>query len=105
MGLRPTQGDEKASVRQPLSTEPLPFPLSSRAKPRDLQFSGPFVEMFFDQSCIGLWLTQGDEKRLGTATTLYVTALSLSSRPKRIRISYTQNSQRLRMHLSVEKGA
>jgi hypothetical protein len=36
--------------------EPLPFPLSSRAKPtcpgvpwRDLQFSGPFLEVFFDR--------------------------------------------------------
>ncbi len=26
--------------------EAWPSPLSSRAKPRDLQFSGPFVEMF-----------------------------------------------------------
>jgi hypothetical protein len=25
-----------------------PSPLSSRAKPRDLQFRGPFLEMFFD---------------------------------------------------------
>jgi hypothetical protein len=25
-----------------------PSPLSSRAEPRDLQFSGPFLEMFFD---------------------------------------------------------
>jgi hypothetical protein len=30
--------------------EPSPFPLSSRAKPRDLQFRGPFVEMFFDRA-------------------------------------------------------
>jgi hypothetical protein len=30
MGLRPTQGGEKRSVQQPLSIEPLPFPLSSR---------------------------------------------------------------------------
>jgi hypothetical protein len=30
MGQRPTQGDEKASVRQLLSIEPLPPPLSSR---------------------------------------------------------------------------
>src|ERR1700733_6551089 len=29
--------------------EPLPFPLSSRAKPRDLQFRGPFLEMFFNR--------------------------------------------------------
>jgi hypothetical protein len=26
MGLRPTQGNEKSSVRHPLSMEPLPFP-------------------------------------------------------------------------------
>jgi hypothetical protein len=52
MGLRPTQGDEKApSIPQPLSMEPLPFPLSSRAKPtcpgvpwRDLQFRGRLLE-------------------------------------------------------------
>jgi hypothetical protein len=30
---------KNASVQQPLSIEPLPFPLSSRAKPRDLQFA------------------------------------------------------------------
>ena len=29
--------------------EALPSPLSSRAKPRDLQFSGPFLGMFFDR--------------------------------------------------------
>jgi hypothetical protein len=28
----------------------LPSTLSSRAKPRDLRFSGPFVEMFFDRA-------------------------------------------------------
>jgi len=39
---------KNASVRQSLSMEPLPFPLSSRAQPRDLRFYGPFVEMFFD---------------------------------------------------------
>ena len=27
-----------------------PFPLSSRAKPRDLQFRGPFLEMFFEEA-------------------------------------------------------
>jgi hypothetical protein len=41
---------KNASVQQPLSKEPSPFPLSSRAKPRDLQFRGPFVEMFFDRA-------------------------------------------------------
>jgi hypothetical protein len=35
---------KNASVQQPLSIEPLLFPLPSRAKPRDLQFRGPFVE-------------------------------------------------------------
>jgi hypothetical protein len=39
--------DENASVQLLLATEPSPFPLSSRAKPRDLQFRVPFVEMFF----------------------------------------------------------
>ena len=33
-----------ASARQPLFMKQLPFPLSSRAKPRDLRFSGPFAE-------------------------------------------------------------
>jgi hypothetical protein len=27
-----------------------PSPLSSRAQPRDLQFRGPFLEMFFDRA-------------------------------------------------------
>jgi hypothetical protein len=35
------------SVRQPLSIEASSFPLSSRAKPRDLQFHGPILEMCF----------------------------------------------------------
>jgi hypothetical protein len=74
---------KNASVQQPLSTEPLPFPLSSRAKPRDLQFCGPFLEAWslrFTQLCnprpeffIGLWLIQTDEKRPGPTATLYET--------------------------------
>jgi hypothetical protein len=37
---------------------------------------------------MGLRATQGNQKRLGTASTLYGTVtLSLSSRPKRTRIS------------------
>ena len=39
MGLRPTQGGEKRSVQQPLSIEPLPFPLSSR--PEESWACGP----------------------------------------------------------------
>jgi len=30
--------------------EALPSPLSSRAQPRDLQFYGPFLGMFFDRA-------------------------------------------------------
>jgi len=41
---------KNASVRQPLSIEPLPFPLSSRAQTRDLRFYGPSVEMFVDRA-------------------------------------------------------
>jgi hypothetical protein len=36
---------KNAAVQQLLSMEPSPFPLSSRAKSRDLRFRGPFVEM------------------------------------------------------------
>ncbi len=49
MGPWPTQGDEK-HLHQPLSMEAPPSPLSSRAKPRDLQFCGPLLEMFFDRA-------------------------------------------------------
>jgi hypothetical protein len=50
MGLRPTQRDENTFCQQLLPMEAPPSPLSSRAKPRDLRFSGPLVEMFFDRS-------------------------------------------------------
>jgi hypothetical protein len=46
MGLRPTQDNENASVRHPLSMEPLPFPCHpdrSEAERRDLRFRGPFL--------------------------------------------------------------
>src|SRR6202453_4539817 len=39
-----------ALMQQRLSMGALPSTLSSRAKPRDLRFSGPFVEMFFDRA-------------------------------------------------------
>jgi hypothetical protein len=35
-------------MRQSILMEAPLSPLSSRAKPRDLQFYGPFLEMFFD---------------------------------------------------------
>jgi hypothetical protein len=44
---------KNASVRHPLSMEPLPFPCHpdrSEAERRDLRFRGPFVEMFFGPS-------------------------------------------------------
>ena len=37
-------------MQQLLSMGALPSTLSSRAKPRDLRLSGPFVEMFFDRA-------------------------------------------------------
>jgi len=80
-------------VQQPPSMQPAPFPLSSRAKPRDLQFNGPSWKrrvpplhrfVISTGGVMGLRPTQGDEKRLGPAYTLYRTViLSLSSRPKR----------------------
>ena len=36
---------KNASVQQPLSMEPSPFPLSSRAKPRDLRFPVGFTDL------------------------------------------------------------
>ena len=50
MGVRPTQGDEKSlgSATTLYGTDTLS--LSSRAKPRDLRFRRPFVEMFFDRA-------------------------------------------------------
>jgi len=44
---------QNASVRHPLSLEPLPFPCHpdrSEAERRDLRFRRPFVEMFFDRA-------------------------------------------------------
>jgi hypothetical protein len=38
------------STRNRMHMEALPFPLSSRAKPRDLQFYRPILEMFFEEA-------------------------------------------------------
>ena len=47
-----------------------------------------FREMFFTGGVMGLRPTQGNEKRFGPASVVYGTVtLSLSSRPKRTRIS------------------
>jgi hypothetical protein len=53
MGLRPTKGDEK----RPLSSD-RSLLCHPEAKPRDLQFRGPFLEMFFDRSVPGFPATQ-----------------------------------------------
>ncbi len=68
MGLGPTQGDE----RRPLFSNdsawkhhpPLCHLDRSAAQWRDLRFSCPFLEIFFDRGIMGLRPTQGDEKRL-----------------------------------------
>ena len=81
---------KNASVQQPLSMNRRPLlvipsaaDLSQRAW-RDLRFRGPFVGMFFDRGVLGLRSTQGDEKRLGPATTLYEPSPS-PCRPERSR--------------------
>jgi hypothetical protein len=40
-------------LQQPLSMAAPPSPLSSRAKPRDLRFRGPFLGLFFDRRAPG----------------------------------------------------
>ena len=50
MACGPPKVLENAFCPEPLSMGTSPSPLSSRAKPRDLQFRGPFLEMFFDRS-------------------------------------------------------
>jgi hypothetical protein len=46
-----------------------PSPLSSRAEPRDLQFCGPFVEMFFDRAtCPGVQWKRSGGTRNSTQT-------------------------------------
>ena len=68
MGLWPTQGDEKRLLFSNncrwRHRPPLCHLDRSAAQWRDLRFSGPFLEMFFDRGVMGLWPTQGDEKRL-----------------------------------------
>jgi hypothetical protein len=50
MGPRPTQGDEKRFGPATTLYGTIALSLSSRAKPRDLRFYGPVVEMFFDRA-------------------------------------------------------
>jgi hypothetical protein len=51
VGMWRIEGDEQ-HLGQPLPIVPSPFPLSSRAKARDLQFRGPFVGMFFEERSV-----------------------------------------------------
>ena len=64
----PTKDDEKRLLFSNYSPwkhrPPLCHLDRSAAQWRDLRFSGPFLEMFFDRGIMGLWPTQGDEKRL-----------------------------------------
>ena len=53
MGLRLTEGMNNALCSATLSMDASPSPLSSRPKRRDLQFSGPCLEMFFRRSVPG----------------------------------------------------
>jgi hypothetical protein len=51
MDLRRGQGDEKAlRSNNHFLSNGCPFLCHPEAKPRDLQFRGPFVEMFFDRA-------------------------------------------------------
>jgi hypothetical protein len=50
MGLSAHPMGEKPLLFSNCCMEAPLSPLSSRAKPRDLQFSGPLVEMFFDRA-------------------------------------------------------
>ena len=61
MGPGPTQDDEKRLLLVLLSV-PNRSVIPTEAKWRDLQFSGPLVEMFFDRGFMGLRPTQEDEK-------------------------------------------
>jgi hypothetical protein len=51
-----------------LSTPPPSIGKSGGAKPKDLQFSEPLLEMFFDRGVMGSRPTQGDENRFSSAT-------------------------------------
>jgi hypothetical protein len=53
MGLRPTQGDEKRLGPASALYRTVTLSLSSRPERRDLQFRGPFLAMYFRQSCHG----------------------------------------------------
>ena len=65
MGLWPTQGDEKRLLFSNYSrwSTALPFVISTEAQ-RSGEICGPFLGMVFDRGIMGLWPTQGDEKRL-----------------------------------------
>ena len=61
---------------------------SGGAQPRDLQFPGPFLEMFFDRAVMGLRPTQGDEKRLLFSNRSLWKRRPPLCHPERTRISY-----------------
>src|SRR5580658_8861778 len=54
LSSRPERSEVEGPAVRSISTQRLteapPYPLSSRAQPRDLRFRGPFLEMFFDRA-------------------------------------------------------
>jgi hypothetical protein len=50
MGLPPTQGDEKRLGSATTLHRTVAISFVIPGEPRDLQFRGPFVEMFFDRA-------------------------------------------------------
>jgi hypothetical protein len=79
-GFPATQNSQRPRMR--LSVEkgaqglPTPTPTTTTGyrggvQWRELRVDAPSWKFFFDRGVMGLWPTQGDEKRLGPATTLY----------------------------------
>jgi hypothetical protein len=56
------EGPAVLSSNQRIQSEALPFPLSSRAQPRDLQFYRPVLEMFFEGGGLGSEARRADRQ-------------------------------------------
>jgi hypothetical protein len=88
-----------------------PTSTGNPGQPRDLQFRGPFLEMFFDRGIMGLRPTQGDEKRLkGTAFRPSITTtitLTLATKGKHFRQSVARSGPALRqfVRLNMESNS
>ena len=95
MGLRPTQGDENGfcSATALHGSVALPFviPTGAVAKWRDLRFSRPLLEMFFDRA-YRVRSGRDDKFVSGGAIAPYQLASSL--------LAYAQPSDRTKLELS-----